>query len=69
MEWSCPWYSGATLLEALERLRGRALTAAVVVVAFHRQRVLPLMSWRQRLFEMTPDEPIDGIQLSAVALS
>ena len=32
------------LLEALERLRGRGLTAAVVVVAFHRRRVLPLMA-------------------------
>ena len=32
-------------------------------------------SWRpstarwQRLFEMTPDEPIDGVRLSAVVLS
>ena len=57
------------LLEALERLRGHSLTAAVVVAAFHRRRVLPLMARRQRLFEMTPSEPIDGIRLSAVALS
>ena len=34
------------LLEVLERLRGRGLTAAVVVVAFHCWRVLPLMAWR-----------------------
>ena len=27
------------------------------------------MAQRQRLFEMTPDEPIDGIRLSTVALS
>ena len=27
------------------------------------------MARRQRLFEMTPDEPIDGIRLSTVALS
>ncbi|XP_066333911.1 uncharacterized protein [Miscanthus floridulus] len=40
----------------------------MVVAAFHRQRVLPLMARRQRLFEMTPGEPIDGIRLSAVAL-
>ena len=53
----------------MERLCGRALTAAVVVAAFHRRRVLPLMARRQCLFEMTPDEPIDGIRLSAVALS
>ena len=57
------------LLEALEKLCGRSLMAAMVVVAFHRRRVLPLMAQRQRLFEMTPDEPIDGIRLSAVALS
>ena len=41
------------LLEALERLRGRSLTAAVVMAAFHCWRVLPLMARRQRLFEMT----------------
>ena len=57
------------LLEALQRLRGRALTAAMVVAAFHRRRVLPLMARRQRLFEMTPDKPIDGIRLSAATLS
>jgi len=57
------------LLEALERLRGRSLTAAMVVAAFHRWRVLPLMARQQRLFEMTPDEPIDGIRLSAITLS
>ena len=48
------------LLEALERLCSRSLTAAVVVAAFHRWRVLPLMARRQRLFEMTPDEPMDA---------
>ena len=56
------------LLEALERLRGRSLTAAVVVAAFHRRRVLPLMARWWCLFEMTPDEPIGGIRMSAVAL-
>jgi len=57
------------LLEALERLHGRTLTVAVVVAAFHRRRVLPLMARWRRLFEMTPDEPIDGIRMSAIALS
>ena len=57
------------LLEALEWLRGRGLTATVVVVAFHHWRVLSLMAQWQRLFEMTPDEPIDGVRLSTVALS
>ena len=32
------------LLEGLERLRGHCLTAATVVAAFHRRRVLPLMA-------------------------
>ncbi|XP_066354650.1 uncharacterized protein [Miscanthus floridulus] len=41
----------------------------MVVVAFHRRRVLPLMVQRQRLFEMTLDEPNDGVRLSTVALS
>ena len=57
------------LLEGLERLRSRGLTPAMVMAAFHRQRVLPLMAWRRRLFNMTPDEPIEGIRMSAVALS
>ena len=41
----------------------------MVVVAFHHRRVLPLMARRQHLFEMTSDELIDGVRLSAVALS
>ena len=41
----------------------------MVVAAFHRQRVLPLMARRRRLFEMRPDEPIEGIRMSASALS
>jgi hypothetical protein len=49
------------LLKVLERLCSRGLMAAVVMVAFHRWRVLPLMARRQRLFEMTPGEPTDGI--------
>ena len=57
------------LLKALERLRDRGLTAAVAMTAFHRRRVLPLMARRRRLFEMTPDEPIDGIRMSAAPLS
>ena len=57
------------LLKALERLRDRGLTAAVAMMAFHRRRVLPLMARRRRLFEMMPDEPIDGIRMSAAPLS
>ena len=43
--------------------------AAVVVAAFHRRRVLPLMARRRRLFEMKPGEPIEGIRMSAAVLS
>jgi len=57
------------LLEGLERLRGHCLTTAVVVVAFHHRRVLLLMAWRWRLFDMRPNEPIEGIWMSAAALS
>ena len=57
------------LLEGLERLRGRCLMAAAVVAAFHRRRVLPLMARRRRLFDMRPNEPIEGIRMSAAALS
>ncbi|XP_066316137.1 uncharacterized protein [Miscanthus floridulus] len=39
------------------------------MVAFHRRRVLLLMARRQRLFDMTPNEPIEGIQMSTIALS
>ena len=57
------------LLEGLERLRSRCLTAAVVVAVIHHRRVLPLMARRRRLFDMRPDEPIEGIRMSASALS
>ena len=57
------------LLDGLEKLRIRCLTTAVVVVTFHHRRVLPLMARRRRLFDMRPDEPIEGIRMSAAALS
>ena len=41
--------------------------AVVVVAAFHHRRVLPLMARRRRLFDMRPDEPIEGIWMSAAA--
>ena len=57
------------LLEGLERLQNRGLTAAVVVAAFHRRRVLLLMARRRRIFDMRPDEPIEGIRMSTFSLS
>jgi len=41
----------------------------MVVAAFHRRRVLLLMAWQWHLFEMRPDEPINGVRMFAVALS
>ena len=41
----------------------------MVVAAFHHRRVLPLKVRRWRLFDMRPDEPIEGIRMSAAALS
>ena len=41
----------------------------MVVAAFHRRRVLPLMAWWRRLFEMRLGEPIEGTRMSSSALS
>ena len=56
-------------MRALGKLRDRGLSAAMVVAAFHRRRVLPLMARRRWLFEMTPSDPIAGIRMSAFALT
>jgi hypothetical protein len=57
------WQWGATrenqeklqpILQALQKLRDEGLTAAGVVAAIHRRRVLPLAEWRLRLSEMKP---------------
>ena len=57
------------LLDGLEKLRNRCLMAAMVVATFHCRRVLPLTARWRRLFEMRPGEPIEGIRMSAAALS
>ena len=71
--WRVSRRSGGTASSSLWRPyggRGRGgLTAAVVVAAFHRRRVLPLMARQRRLFEMTPSDPIAGIKMSAFALT
>jgi hypothetical protein len=53
------------LLKALEELRERGLTAAGVVAAIHRQRVLPLTERRLPLWEMTPGVDLEGLQMSS----
>jgi hypothetical protein len=56
------------LLKALEELREGGLTAAGVVAAIHRWRVLPLMERRLLLSEMTPEVDLEGLQMSSVPL-
>jgi hypothetical protein len=53
------------LLKALEELREGGLTAAGVVAAIHRQRVLPLTERRLPLWEMTPGVDLEGLQMSS----
>jgi hypothetical protein len=57
------------LLEALQELRDEGLTAAGVVAAIHRRRVLPLMERRLPLLEMMPGVDLEGSQMSSVPLS
>jgi hypothetical protein len=56
------------LLEALRELRDGGLTAAGVVAAIHRRRVLPLTEQRLLLSEMTPGVDLGGSQVSSVPL-
>jgi hypothetical protein len=56
------------LLEALQELRDGGLTAAGVVAAIHRRRVLPLTERRLLLLEMTPGVDLEGSQMSSVPL-
>jgi hypothetical protein len=56
------------LLEALQELRDGGLTAAGVVAAIHRRRVLPLMERRLLLSEMAPGVDLEGSQMSSVPL-
>jgi hypothetical protein len=72
------WRWGAThekqeklqpVLEALQRLRDGGLTAAGVVSATHRRRVLPLAERRLPLSEMKPRVDLEGSQMSSASLS
>jgi hypothetical protein len=57
------------LLEALQELRDGGLTAAGVVAAIHRRRVLPLTERRLPLSEMMPGVDLAGSQMSLAPLS
>jgi hypothetical protein len=56
------------LLEALQELRDGGLTAAGVVTAIHRWRVLPLTERRLLLSEMTPGVDLEGSHMSSIPL-
>jgi hypothetical protein len=56
------------LLVALQELRDGGLTAAGVVAAIHRRRVLPLTERRLLLLEMTLGVDLEGSQMSSVPL-
>jgi hypothetical protein len=56
------------LLKALEELREGGLTAAGVVAAIHRRRVLPLTERRLQLSEMTPGVDLEVLQMSSAPL-
>jgi hypothetical protein len=53
------------LLKALEVLRKGRLTAAGVIVAIHRRRVLPLVERRLPLWEMTSEADLEGSRMSS----
>jgi hypothetical protein len=53
------------LLKALEGLRKGGLTAAGVIAAIHRRRVLPLTERRLLLWEMTPEADLEGSRMSS----
>jgi hypothetical protein len=72
------WRWGATrekqeklrpLLEALQKLSDGGLTAAGVVAAIHRRRVLPLAERRLPLSEMMLGVDLEGSQMSSASLS
>jgi hypothetical protein len=53
------------LIKALEALRKGGLTAAGVIAAIHRRRVLPLAERRLPLWEMTPEADLEGSRMSS----
>jgi hypothetical protein len=71
------WRWGATrerheklqpILQALQKLQDGGLTAAGVVAAIHRRRVLPLAEWRLQLLEMRPGVDLEGSRMSLAPL-
>jgi hypothetical protein len=52
----------------LQKLQAEGLTAAGVVAAIHRRRVLPLAERRLRLSEMKPGVDLEGSRMSSTSL-
>jgi hypothetical protein len=57
------------ILQALQKLRDAGLTAAGVVAAIHRRRVLPLVERRLLLAEMRPGVDSEDSRMSSTSLS
>lgn len=49
----------------LQRLTATGLTAIDVILAFHQRRVLPLMEMKLALYEMKPDDSLEGTQMAS----
>jgi len=58
-----------TLIEALQHLVKKRLTAAAVIANFHRQRVIPLMERRLPIFDLTPKAAAEGSRMSSELLT
>ena len=56
------------LTKALRHLARKGLTAAAVIMNFHRQRVIPLTERSLPIFDLTPEAPISGSRTSLVLL-
>ena len=54
--------------KALQYLAKKELTAAAVIVNFHRQRVIPLMERKLPIFELATEAAAEGSRMSSTLL-
>jgi hypothetical protein len=57
------------MLDALQRLRNRGLTATGVIATFHHRRVLPLVEWWLRLHEMMLEAKVESSRMLSATLT
>ena len=57
------------LTDALAHLARKGLTAAAIIVNFHRQRVIPLMERALPIFQLTPVSQAEGLKTAFELLS